>query len=113
MMLTEVTLCNRLAWILQTEGLGFESLTRHQQNQRDKPNLLENFKTMDSNAASSEQSSSIAAMRLRAFDVLAEQIGLDVAEKRLKELRRPPKGATRDPQKSRERLAVALALEEG
>jgi hypothetical protein len=27
--------------------------------------------------------------------------------------RKPPRGATRDPQKSRERLAVALALEEG
>jgi hypothetical protein len=40
-------------------------------------------------------------------------LGLDAAAKRVRQLKKTPKGATLDPVKSRERLAVGLALEEG
>jgi hypothetical protein len=67
---------------------------------------------MASTPASSEDRAVPEELHLT-FDAIAQMIGLDIAAKRVRQLKKTPKGATLDPQKSRERLAVAQALEEG
>jgi hypothetical protein len=75
-------------------------------------NKSDSSKKADSSPDSREQKEVPEELRL-AFDALAQIVGLDAAEKRIGELRKVPKGATLDPQKSRERLEVARGLERG
>jgi hypothetical protein len=61
----------------------------------------------------SSEDHAVPEQLLQEFDRVAQLVGLDIAVKRARQLKKTPKGATLDPQKSRERLAVGLALEEG